>query len=205
MIQKIKNRLQLNKIKNFPKIEGWLSNAEALGLYNTAKMLPENAVCVEIGSWHGKSTYCIAKGLKSGKLFAIDPFNADAKFDPTNSEIYAKQMGESNLLQAFKQNMQKFDVLSKIVIKQGYSEDFHNEFDKIDFLFIDGDHSIKGCKNDYDLYADKVVKGGFILFHDYDHSRPDLGPTHVIDEIIKPSGKFSAFAQHDSLWIGRKV
>lgn len=37
---------------------------------------------------------------------------------------------------------------------------------KIDFLLIDGDHTYKGVKQDFDLYSPLVRKGGSIAFHD---------------------------------------
>jgi predicted O-methyltransferase YrrM len=38
--------------------------------------------------------------------------------------------------------------------------------DKIDFLFIDGDHSYEGVKKDFEMYSPLVRKGGIIAFHD---------------------------------------
>lgn len=37
---------------------------------------------------------------------------------------------------------------------------------KIDFLFIDGDHSYEGVKQDFEIYAPFVRPGGIIAFHD---------------------------------------
>ncbi|MGQ9691608.1 MAG: class I SAM-dependent methyltransferase [Thermoproteota archaeon] len=37
---------------------------------------------------------------------------------------------------------------------------------KIDFLFIDGDHSYEGVKKDFEMYSPLVRKGGIIAFHD---------------------------------------
>ena len=37
---------------------------------------------------------------------------------------------------------------------------------KVDLLFIDGDHTYDGIKNDYLIYNKFVKKGGFIVFHD---------------------------------------
>lgn len=37
---------------------------------------------------------------------------------------------------------------------------------KVDFLFIDGDHSYHGVKNDFEYYGPLVRKGGIIAFHD---------------------------------------
>jgi predicted O-methyltransferase YrrM len=37
---------------------------------------------------------------------------------------------------------------------------------KLDLLFIDGDHTYRGCKGDFDLYQKIVRKNGLIVFHD---------------------------------------
>ena len=37
---------------------------------------------------------------------------------------------------------------------------------KVDFLFIDGDHSYEGVKNDFQMYAKLVKSGGIVAFHD---------------------------------------
>lgn len=37
---------------------------------------------------------------------------------------------------------------------------------KIDFLFIDGDHSYDGVKEDFEMYSHLVNSGGVIAFHD---------------------------------------
>jgi cephalosporin hydroxylase len=37
---------------------------------------------------------------------------------------------------------------------------------KVDFLFIDGDHSYEGVKRDFEMYSPLVRKGGIIAFHD---------------------------------------
>ena len=37
---------------------------------------------------------------------------------------------------------------------------------KADLLFIDGDHSYKGVKKDWEMYSPLVKKGGLVVFHD---------------------------------------
>ena len=54
--------------------EGLISEAEAKRLYELAQNC--GGTIVEIGSWKGKSTVCLALGSKvrrKGKVFAIDP------------------------------------------------------------------------------------------------------------------------------------
>ena len=193
----------LKSIKDYSKIEGWLTDNEAVGLYRVARQLPKKAVVVEIGSWQGKSTYCISKGLKSGKLYAIDPFNADAGLDIDSQEAYLKKRG-ADLLESFKENMTLYGVEQNIIVKKGYSQEFYGDFEQIDFLFIDGDHSIEGCRSDFEMYSPKISSGGFIAFHDYYEDRKNLGPTYVIKNLVLTSEAFKFVALYDSLWIAKK-
>lgn len=45
---------------------------------------------------------------------------------------------------------------------------------ELDLLFIDGDHSYKGVKNDYNNHLEFVRKGGYLIFHDT-VSYPEVG------------------------------
>jgi predicted O-methyltransferase YrrM len=44
--------------------------------------------------------------------------------------------------------------------------------DKVDFLFVDGDHSYAGVSRDFELYLPLVRKGGLVAFHDIVPSGP---------------------------------
>ena len=46
--------------------------------------------------------------------------------------------------------------------------------DEIDFLFIDGDHTYEGVKQDWLMYGPLVRKGGIIAFHDL--IKPEFSP-----------------------------
>ncbi len=43
---------------------------------------------------------------------------------------------------------------------------------KVDFLFIDGDHSEAGVRQDYEMYSPLVRSGGIIAFHDILEKQP---------------------------------
>ncbi len=204
MFKKIIDKNILKKIDKFRNLDGWLSDNEALGLYSVARKLSRNAIVVEIGSWQGKSTYCIAKGLRNGKVYAIDPFNADAGQDVASEDEYRMKKGSNDLLENFTANMKELNVMEKIAVKKGYSYDFTNDFTEINFLFIDGDHSIAGCKADFEMYSGKIVPGGFIAFHDFYEQRNELGPTYVINNIVSKRADFSFYKQYDTLWVARK-
>lgn len=45
----------------------------------------------------------------------------------------------------------------------------------LDYLFIDGDHSYAGVKQDFELFGPLVRKGGLIAFHDIAEHPPETG------------------------------
>jgi MMP 1-O-methyltransferase len=198
-----KFRRALSKIEKYKAIEGWLSEKEAVGLFDVARRLKPNSVVVEIGSWKGKSTYCLAMGLKAGKVFAIDPFNAEG--EPGSKEIYEQTRGDQPLLEQFRQTFEENGLSQKVEPKMGYSSLFIGEFPVIDFLFIDGDHSIPGCDFDFTHYAPKIKEGGFLAFHDFNPSRDELGPTWVIKNKVLNNPEYRVHGVFDSLWIAEKL
>lgn len=54
----------------------------------------------------------------------------------------------------------------------------------VDFLFIDGDHTYEGVKNDFEMYA-PLAGSGVIAFHDLATRGVDCGVTQLWDE-LKP-------------------
>lgn len=56
---------------------------------------------------------------------------------------------------------------------------------KADVLFIDGDHSYEGVKNDFQMYSSLVDRGGLVAFHDITpHAlRPDVGVPKFWNEV----------------------
>lgn len=46
---------------------------------------------------------------------------------------------------------------------------------KVDFLFIDGDHTYEGVKRDFEMYSPLVKEGGIITFHDILEHPPETG------------------------------
>jgi len=90
------------------------------------------------------------------------------------------------------------------LIKSTSEEAYYNFFVlqdiKLDFIFIDGDHSYEGVKKDFELYSQLLTDKGIIIIHDTDkkyeenlivsedakkdHHRFD-GPSKFIEELEK--------------------
>jgi predicted O-methyltransferase YrrM len=202
LVEKIRNRLIRFKIRHFKDIEGWLSLREGVALYRFSSLLPKGSIIVEIGSWKGKSTYCLARGLKEGKVFAIDPF--DGSGEESSEKVYMANRGDRPIVEQFINNMQDLKVLDRITTIVGLSSQFVGMFEKIDFLFIDGNHSIEACDFDYSNFSRYLVSGGYLAMHDFDRSRSNLGPTWVVENRVLNSSEYRFIGLFDSLWVGQK-
>lgn len=203
LLKTIERKLLARRLRPHKDIDGFLAPIEAVGLCEYASKLGPDSTVVEIGSWKGKSTYCLAAGLKSGKVYAIDPF--DASGEESSAGLYDTLKGEQPLLEQFKENMRNCGVLDKVQPMPGPSSKFVGEIKAVDLLFIDGDHSVEGCKYDYDHFEPDLKVGGYLLFHDYHPERKDLGPTWVIENQVIPSGRYEFCERMAALWIGRKI
>jgi MMP 1-O-methyltransferase len=141
-------------------------------------------------------------GLQKGEINCIDPFNAAG--DEGSKDMYEKTKGVKSLLEQFQDNLSLIPSSITINTLQGYSNEFIGSIEAIDFLFIDGDHSIEGCKFDFEGYEKFIKPGGFIAFHDYHPKRKDLGPTWVIENLVKQNNCYSLHDIYDSLCVFRK-
>jgi hypothetical protein len=68
-------------------VEGWLYASEGQWLFKTARSLPPSANVVEIGSFKGRSTCCLALGCRESekRIFAIDSFDGGPDLPKGNS------------------------------------------------------------------------------------------------------------------------
>lgn len=201
-LKQLWGRLRCLPIRHYLGIEGWLTPREARALYDIARNMGPGAKIVEIGSWKGKSTFCLAKGLRDGTIIAIDPF--DASGERGSHELYGQTRGALPLIEQFKHNLGAHGLLGKIEVKQGFSRDFAGTIRAVDFLFIDGDHSQAGCEYDFRTFSPEVKSGGLLAFHDYNPSRMDIGPTWVIETMVRKMPEWTYVGRWDSLAVFRR-
>ncbi|MCY4643877.1 MAG: class I SAM-dependent methyltransferase [Bacteriovoracales bacterium] len=159
-------------------IEGWFSAEEGRAFYHIAKSCSDGSAIVEIGSWQGKSTVWIAKGIKASqkeiKFYAIDP-HIGSKEHQKGEKVWT--------FEKFKENMAKASVEDVVTPLVKYSDDALKDVERgIDFLFIDGAHDYESVKNDFVGWFPKVNDGGMIAFHD--STWP--GVKRVLTEMVYP-------------------
>lgn len=170
-------------------MEGWLSPMEQVGLLHLPAMVNHvEGALVEIGSFKGKSTACLAVG---SQLFTQRKPHVHA-IDPLVSTCFTD----------FHHNMQTLGLEHAVQSIRKWSTEAYDDCpDVIAALFIDGDHSYLGVKHDIDHYTTRVVPGGVVAFHDYTHS-PEV--KRAVDELCL-SEHFEYMCDYDSLRIVRRI
>jgi hypothetical protein len=125
-----------------------LSDDERQWLFDRSAELHEekrNPLILHIGVEYGGSLHCCRAGAPDARLVGVD-------LDTS------KFLGRAGV-----------EFMTGDSAELAY--DFH---DKIDLLFIDGDHSYEGVRADMVTWLGKVRPGGIVAFHDYELSQDTL-------------------------------
>jgi len=118
-------------------------------------------VFMEIGTARGGTLFlftrvadleaiCLSIDLPGGFLEGGYP-----KWNVSLYRSFARGWQKIHLIRADSPNPRTFEKLKKVLSGK-----------KLDFLFIDGDHTYKGVKKDFEMYSPMVRREGIIAFHD---------------------------------------
>lgn len=193
MSKKLRLLFTKSKLKKIDKtIEGHLGLNEGVFLYKVAKLLNKNSVIVEIGAYKGKSTCFIVEGIgsKDIQFYTIDTWRNDA-MEEKNRDVYPE----------FLHNIKPYR--NKVKPLRGYSFEVRKSWPaerKIDFLWIDADHSYEGVKKDIEDWLPLVKKNSFVCFHDW---RDFAGVKKAIDELIA-EGIIKAVKTVGNIFVAKK-
>lgn len=144
-------------------IPGWMSEPE---LRYLATIAVDCHSILEVGSWQGRSSRCLATALPhDGVLYAVDDFRGEE----------ATPIPVHELRGAFMQHLAPQMMLGKVVhfnlpsaefarlVRQSW---FHALIEH-DAVLIDGSHRYRNVLQDLTDYWPMVKRGGRMLGHDY--------------------------------------
>jgi predicted O-methyltransferase YrrM len=136
----------------------------------------KNITYVEIGCYAGGSA-CLMLQRPKTKVISID---TGIVINPAVVEANVNKLNvHHNTYHYVQGNSQTDDTVNRLKTLT----------DTIDILFIDGDHSYTGVRNDFNLYSNLVKSNGYIVFDDYrdaTHS-PEVKP--AVDAIVNEIGE----------------
>jgi hypothetical protein len=178
------------------KTPGFLAENEIRFLGILAACTPATGLIVEIGSFKGKSTVMlatIARKYGLGSVVAIDPHQGLSYLGPNVPQ-------QSPTFDEFLSSIKSAGLESNVEVQRHYSRDAAKDWTRpIRLLWIDGDHSYKGCKEDLDLFLPHLSDGAVVAFHDTLNAFE--GPIRVFVEDVLRSDRFgpSGFV-HSIAW-----
>lgn len=169
--------------KRFNRIEGFLSEKEGEWLFKTSAGLPAKSTIVEVGSFKGKSTSCLALGsiFSRNEIYAVDTFEGnDSDFVKSSS---TGEVFKNGFLEEFRKNINFLNFDKQIRIKQGLSSGIAKKWNKkIDFIFIDASHEFEDVVSDFNNFYPFVKDGGIMAFHDVNKGWP--GPYKAWNSVV---------------------
>jgi cephalosporin hydroxylase len=155
--------------------------SEILGLANAVAALKPRLI-LEIGTARG-GTLLIWSSLASEKVITCDLVHREPQkalleaLPPPGSDCEVKLLTGNSHAAEFKQ---------RVAAELGGQ--------KVDFLFIDGDHTVEGVKSDHEDYREFVHPGGIIAFHDIVENQPfETNQVHQFWQSIKLGKKVTEF------------
>lgn len=170
--------LQKMTVAPFPfDVRGWLSPIEGNALAN----LSRGKRVMEIGSYCGRSTICIARTADS--VLAVDFFDGRATPDPGDTSV------------EFFKNLETYGVADKVTVAHPDAA-IEGPFD---LVFIDGNHDRQFVETDIVKSLAVLSPDGLLAFHDY--STEHVGVTEAVNQLLLNGGE--VVSRHDSLVVIR--
>jgi hypothetical protein len=144
---------------------------------------------VELGVYEGGSAALLAEHLGAeSALHLVDPFGEHGDALPPGWGAL-EQATKRVVARAARRGAEQGGspgIRWHIALSQDLAREWSTP---IDLLFIDGDHSVEGCRRDWDGFHEHIAPDGVVLFHDSRLGIPGgrglPGPTAVVEELFR--------------------
>lgn len=129
------------------------------------KALDISGEIAEIGVYRGDFSIELLKLNGVHKLHMIDIWeNQVCSCGNVDGNYVVNYNGKDN----YEYVLNRFKSYDRVEIHKMYSDTFFKQLkNKLDAVYIDGDHSYNGCKADLESARNAVKEGGWIMGHDY--------------------------------------
>ena len=132
-------------------------------------MMPEGAVCAEIGVWKGGFSERILATTQPALLYLIDPWRFQSAYP---DRMYGGKVAANQAaMDAIHDDVAaRLGVLRNVRIIRAFAREAaaHLPDESLDWVFIDGNHYYEHVREDLDIFARKLKPGGYVTGDDYD-------------------------------------
>ncbi|MDB2461994.1 class I SAM-dependent methyltransferase [Alphaproteobacteria bacterium] len=193
-------------------VKGFLDPLEGAALFAAAEAMAPRGLCVEIGTYCGKSTIIIGAACQKagGTLLAIDHHRGSEENQP-GEEYFDPDLddgeGGMSTLSQFRANIRRAGLEDTVIPALSPSQVVARlPMGAPAFVFIDGGHSMPAALADWQNWGARVTKGGLLAIHDVFPNTADGGrPPHEIYKLALHSGLFEEEKALKSLRILRRL
>lgn len=193
-------------------VKGFLDPLEGAALFAAAEAMAPHGLCVEIGSYCGKSTIIIGAACQKagGILLAIDHHRGSEENQP-GEEYFDPDLddgdGGMSTLLLFRANIRRAGLEDTVIPALSPSQMVARlPMAAPAFVFIDGGHSMPSALADWQNWGARVMKGGLLAIHDVFPNPADGGrPPHEIYKLALHSGLFEEEKAVKSLRVLRRL
>ena len=153
----------------------------------------------EIGVYEGFTTALLVRTMAAdGVLYAIDPFFAGRLGICWSKWIASREVGRTRPPRRVI-FIEKLSYEAVLLIEE-----------QLDFIFIDGDHSLEGIRRDWTDWAPRICPNGIMALHDtrvpvHNPEVAKLGSVGFFEEHICKDPRFMVVEQVDSLSVLRRT
>jgi len=178
------------------------------GTNETWKRIPPFSVGAELGVWKGDSSGKLSTNASYIYLvdsWSVEPYTESHLEDNYEKylEKYSKIVGSKDPkdFQKYYDNIyesvvERYKDNPKIIIKRMTTNKFFDTVtEKLDWVYVDADHSYEGCLNDLERSLEILKPGGIIFGDDYGPAKP--GVQKAVDEFRKKHSKFLFYNFHE--------
>ena len=205
--------MRINLPIDINTVKGFLDPIEGEALYLYAKQYVRNDPCLEIGSYCGKSSVYLGSAVKENgqKLYSIDHHKGSEEQQPDeeyfDSDLINAEGNGIDTLPFFLETIEKSKLDKFVIPIVSTSEEAYKDFTlNFDMVFIDGGHSEKAAQKDYELWSQRITKGGLLAIHDVFPNPEDGGrPPYNIYRRALESGNFKKLEMIKTLGLLKKV
>ena len=156
---------------------------------------------VEIGVWEGVTTCRLRAAMSPDAiLYGIDPYLPGRLGFSTHERIAHGDVGR------LRNGRVEWLRMTGVQAAQKFVED---QQPPVDFIFIDGDHSYQGLRNDWEHWTRLLAPGAIAALHDSRSSATrqidDAGSAQFTSQIILQDPRFSLAETVDTLTVMRRA
>ncbi len=189
------------------ELKGFLADDEAAALTAAAAAASALGPILEIGSYCGKSTICLAlaMGDSDSLLFALDHHRGSEEHQPGeffhDPDLLDADGQKVDSFREFRNNLDRAGVSDRVVPMVTTSELASRHWaSPLGMVFIDGGHSLDAALTDYRCWAGHLVRGGTLAIHDvYPDAASGGQAPYAIYRLALESGLFRETRRVNSL------